>query len=568
MDLGLKEIIAPLRKWWWLILLATTIAGAASYLATQQQPVIYKSTATLMIGNAIEELNPTSSDFVTSRQLARTYVDLANRASVRNATREALGLTWLPDIFVRQLNDTNIIDVIVADTDPLRAQAVAAELSRQIAMRSPGAQNEDQERLDFINKQLTDYQKAITELQEEITEKRDALGELTSARQIAAVQSEISGLEGNLQELQANYATLLQSTEQGATNSINIIEPASPAWPERPSNLIAILTAAGMGFVLATSAAYVLEYLDDTIKTAATIRRLTGLYTLVAIAEISNPQEQLITRARPRSPISEAFRILRTGIQFSTVDSEDQTLVITSSVPQEGKSTVTANLAVVMAQAGHNVLLMDADLRRPSQQRVFDMPNNRGVTSLLLELEDVNSDEEVKAVLDRMVQQTPVQGLQLLTSGPIPPNPSELLGSTKMKTLLKKLATFYDYLIIDSPPVLAVTDANILSAEVDSTLLVVRANKSRRGQVKQSVERLREGLEKGKKDKIIGCVLNAISPKSEGYSSYYYYRDPYYVYGDEDSEKEVAPTPEGTIGSRSGKLRERMRGQTKGAITG
>lgn len=524
MELELKEILAPLRKWWWLIVLSTLIAGFSSYLATSRQPELFRSSTTLMIGSAIEDPNPSSADFFTSQRLAGFYVDLANRPSVRTATREALEeqcdcAIRMPDIFVRLLNDTNVIDVVVEDTNGELAQAVAAELTRQLILRSPTAQQDDPQRQAFVNEQLDNYQAAIQEAETQIIAKNEELSDLVSAREIASVQAEIETLESNLQTLRTNFANLLQSTQQGATNTIRVIEPASSPWRVPQNNLVTVMTAAGIGLVLAASAAYILEYLDDTVKTPEHIRRLTGLSTLAGIADITTVANKLITISTPRSPISETFRVLRTAVQFSAVDrsTSDHALLITSSVPKDGKSTITANLSVVMAQAGHNVLLIDADLRRPSQHHIFNLPNKRGLTSLLLELSRLESDEQVLSAVNDIVQTTEVEGLQLLTSGPIPPNPSELLGSSRMKMLLDKLTTLFDFVIFDSPPMLAVTDAAVLSTQVDVTLLVVRANQSRRTHVRQAVERLREV-----NANLIGTVLNSLPTGSTGYNIYDY----------------------------------------------
>ena len=547
----LKEYFAPLLKWWWLILLSTAIAGISSYLATRQQPLLYRSATALMIGNAIENPNPSTSELMITQQLAAGYVNLAGRASVQEDVRATLGLNRLPDISVRQLNNTNIIEILVSDTDPVRAQAVATEMANQIILRSPTSQGNDQS---FVNELLSSYESAIVETRDQLAAKQELLGTLTSAREIAQTQTEIATLEGSLRTMESNYATLLSSTQQGATNAIRVIEPAYlPRFPVNPNNTRTIAIAAGIGFVLAAAAAYVLEYLDDTVKTPTQVTKLTTLPVLAGIAEFKAERGgQLMTISQPRSPISEAFRILRTGIQFTAVDSTNHTVLITSATPGDGKSVIAANLSVVLAQAGHNVLLIDTDLRLPSQQTVFDLPNKRGLTSLLLEFDLAQRDEEIHLIVNDVVQSTQVEGLQLLTSGPIPPNPSELLGSKKMKKLLGILSEQYDYLILDSPPMLSVTDSLVLSQQVDGILLVVRANSSRKGQVKQAVEMLRDV-----RARLIGSILNDLPPHGEGYSTYYYYRQPYY-----GLEQSVAEPQ-----TELGKLRKRfLRGQTKEAV--
>lgn len=528
----LKEYFSPLLKWWWLIVLATAVAGTTSYFATRQQPQYYRSTATLVVGSAIENPNPTSGDIYLTQQLASFYVDMANRSTVREDTMEALGLNWLPEIYVRNVD--NLIDIIVTDTNPQRAQAVASELTEQLILRSPTAQQRDVERRQFINRQLDSYEATITDTQIEIAEKQEELTTLTSAREIADLQEEIANLEGSLDSLETNYTRLLASTQEGATNSISVIEPATlPTSPIDNNRIITILTAAGIGFVLSASAAYLLEYLDDRIRTPEQIRRIADLPTLAGIAQIKGEDTSLVTVRRPRAPVSEAFRVLRTNIQFTNVDHPYRSLLITSAMPLEGKSATISNLGVVLAQAGHNVLLIDADLRRPSQHVIFDVPNRRGLTDLLVAFEPYQSEAERSARLAELAHATQVENLTVLPSGPPPPNPSELLGSDKMAHLIEALLEQFDYILFDSPPVLSVTDAAVLGTIVDGTVLVVRAGKSRKGLLERSVEQLGDVHAN-----LIGTVLNGLPPNSEGFSAYYYYRDPYYnemVDADEDS---------------------------------
>ena len=517
----LKEYIRPLLKWWWLIVAATAIAAVSSYFATQQQPLFYQSTTTLVIGSAIEDPNPTSNDLFLSQRLASYYVELSGRSSLRDSVRESLGLSRLPEISVRE--NTNFIDISVTDTDPERAQAVAAEMARQLILRTPTAQAEEQ---DFANELLQDYETAIRSTKEQITAKQEQMGELISASEVADAQAELATLENNLRTLETNYANLRASTQRGATNTIRVIEPASlPQEPLAPNNTLIILTSASIGFVLAAGAAYVLAYLDDTIKTPAQITRLTDLPVLAGIAEIKDKEGTLITVTKPRDPVSEAFRVLRTGIQFSSVDNPNRKLLVTGSVPKDGKSTTAANVAAVLAQAGHQVLLVDADLRRPQLHKIFDVPNKRGLTSLLLGYSDGSEqiDEDTHRLVQETTQATQVEGLQLLTSGPVPPNPSELLGSKKMKGLLDSLGNQFDFLILDSPPVLSVTDAAVLSTQVDGVMLIVRAQETKRSLVSRSVEILEEV-----NANLLGCVLNGLPERSEGYRAYYYYQDHYY----------------------------------------
>ncbi|MDX1614269.1 MAG: polysaccharide biosynthesis tyrosine autokinase [Candidatus Promineifilaceae bacterium] len=540
----LRDYITPLRKWWWLIVAATVVAAGASLFAALQQPPVYQARTTLMIGRAIENPNPTGTEFWLTQQLAQTYAEIAQREPVQAGTKEALGLNWLPQYTVRAVPDTQLIEIAVTDSVPVRAQAVANEISRQLILQSPTSPEQDeQSRQMFISSQLDGLEAQITETEGEITQRQEELARATGARQIAEIQTEIAALQTKRDTLQANYAALLANTRRGAINSLNIIEPASvPSEPVGPDVTGTVLVAAAMGFLLAASAAYVLEYLDDTVSSAAEVERQTDLPTLAGIAQIDEEEvgAKLVTISKPRSPVSEAYRVLRTGVQLSSIDSPDQaTLMVTSANPAEGKSLTIANLAVVCAQAGYRVVIVDADLRRPMQHKLFELTKNRGLTTFLLEIGLSSATEEVLAALQRAIQPTETDGLSVLTSGPNPPNPSELLGSAKMEMVLNTLGENYDFVLIDSPPVLAVTDAVVLSRRADAVLLVADAGATRKGPLKQAVDQLRAG-----NAHLAGVVLNRLTARSDGYYTYYYYRDSYYVNDHPDSGEDGSGTTE------------------------
>jgi polysaccharide biosynthesis transport protein len=532
MEINVKEYIAPLLKWWWLVLLTTTIAGVSSYFATRQQEGVYRSNTTLLVGAGYDEANPSNAAISMGATLAKFYADMANRNEVRIATAEALGLTQLPrQIAVRQVND-NFIDITVTDTVPERAQAVANELARQLILRTPAAEDDGE----FVNQLLTEYELQIENTVIQIEQKQMEIGEAVGAREIAQLQSELSELESTKQSLTSSYSGLLGNSQKGATNTITVIEYAQKSnKPVVASNSVTVVTAAAIGFVLSAVAAFVLEFLDDTVKTQDQLSRLTKWPTLAGIAEIRSDPTGLITISKPRSPTSEAYRVLRTAIQFALADEKQKRiLLVSSAVPEEGKSTTAANLAVVLAQAGNRVLLLDADLRRPSQHKVFGLSNKKGLSNVILQHELNHSEESLRELIDDAAQITVVEGLHILSCGPIPPNPSELLVSRKMDALLDLAVKDFDFVILDSPPVLAVTDATILSAKADAMLLVVKANKSRKEYVKQVTSRLTEV-----NANVLGWVLNALAPKSEGHSAYYYYKDPYYAESSEGEEVEI-----------------------------
>jgi len=210
----------------------------------------------------------------------------------------------------------------------------------------------------------------------------------------------------------------------------------------------------------------------------------------------NNHQESLVTISNPRSPISEAYRTLRTNLEFSSLDKPLRTMVVTSAGPEEGKSTTLANLAVTLAQAEKKVILVDCDLRRPSQHEIFKVGNGVGLTSMVV-------DEE--AFKNPPLQETPVPNLKLLPSGPLPPNPSELLGSRRMEEIIASLREKADLVLFDAPPIIAVTDAAVLASKVDGVLLVINAGTTKR----DHAQRAKALLEKVNA-RLVGAVLNNV----------------------------------------------------------
>lgn len=219
------------------------------------------------------------------------------------------------------------------------------------------------------------------------------------------------------------------------------------------------------------------------------------------------PKWNLITENNPKSPISEGYRILRTNIEFSTIDHKLQVIMVTSSKPNEGKSTTSANLAVSFAQSNKRVLLIDADMRKPSQHHIFAQSNRIGLTTVLF---------KQKELMD-VIQTSTVENLSILFAGPTPPNPAELLSSKQMGSLLEVIKGLYDVIIIDTPPILSVTDAQIIATQSDGVVMVVDSGKVKKGVVlkaKTSLDHVNA--------KLIGVVLNNINRKQSDSYTYYY----------------------------------------------
>ncbi len=542
----LKDYIRPLRKWWWLIVAATLVAIVSSYMATRQQGAIYRTRTTLMVGTAIENPNPNGNEFWLTQQLANTYADIVKRDNIRAAVMQRLGLTWLPDYTARVVPNTQLIELAVTDVDPLRAQQVAQGLAGELIGISPtGPGGEDQQRQAFISQQLNDLETKIEQTQSEIDKKQAELANMFSARQIADTQTQITGLQNKKATLQSNYASLLSNTQRGALNSINIIEPAVlPTVPVGPNKGATIMLAAAIGFLLALGAAYLLEYLDDTMKNPDEVQKSLGVTTLGAVPRIEGaaPGSELAILSNSQSAATEAYRVLRTNLQFAEVGHPLRTLMVTSPAPGEGKTLTISNLGAVLAQAGRRVILVDADLHKPRLHRVFGLRNNIGLTTALL---------EEHPDLVGLIQEGPVPNLSVLTSGPLPPNPAELLGASRMRELIAQLLELADIVLVDTPPAVALADAAIMSTQMDGVLLVLDAGHTRREVARRALEALRRV-----NARIIGTVLNRVSLRGEGY--YYYY---YYHYGDYGLEN----NGHGPNGSGNGKRRGRPRRRPAGA---
>ena len=233
---------------------------------------------------------------------------------------------------------------------------------------------------------------------------------------------------------------------------------------------------------------------------------------------MSARDHKLIVHEQPKSPIAEAYRTLRTNIQYAKVDGELKVLLFTSAGPGEGKSTVAANTAIALAQAGQKVILVDCDLRKPVQHHVFHL-NKKGLTNCLV--------GESPAI--DLLQETEIENLRVLTSGPIPPNPAELLGSSRMEQTVNALKEIADYIVLDCPPVVAVTDASVLSRRADGVILVLDANQVRPEMAQKAIELLENA-----QANILGTILNRAEIEAE--HSYYYY---YYGHGDEKKAKKA-----------------------------
>jgi len=384
-----------------------------------------------------------------------------------------------------------------------------ADAKRQIA--------EKQQQMDQLLSVLNLYQQAYANLvvlgQTEVGNGNDA-----TSQQLIQVQSTLSLYQQIYINLLNNLETVRFSRLQN-TQSIEQIQVAvAPEFPIRPQPLNSAMLAGVVGLMLAAGVVFLIEYLDDTLKIPEDVERVLDLPLIGYIAEMQSKGKsdaEVYVSRQPRSPVSEAFRSLRTNLEFAGVDKPLRTILVTGSEAGDGKTTIAVNLAVIFAQGGKRVLLMDADLRRPRIHRFLGIQNRVGLTDLF---RDTLALDEVTHQWSEANSKT----ISVITSGNLPPNPAELLGSQKMASILTEISSRVDVVIIDSPPSV-VSDAQILAAKVDCVLLVVQPGKTHAGAARATREQMdRAGA------RMVGAVFNRI-PRNHGYyyGGYRYY-SPYY----------------------------------------
>jgi succinoglycan biosynthesis transport protein ExoP len=369
-----------------------------------------------------------------------------------------------------------------------------------------------------------------------VADRETALG-----REVEDIEAELATLKQKqieLDFLQANAdknAGLFKSLDQRMSevdlaslvqsNNIWFIDRAIPGIERvRPKLSTNLPMAMLIGLLGGIALAFFMEYVDSTIKSREDLEDVVGVPFLGAVPVLSRTDLLTLTderdrsiyvHARPRSTAAEALRSIRTNILFRMPDRTQKRLLIASAVPREGKSFISANLSSIIAMTGSRVLIVDADLRRPTQHKLFGVTNNAGLSSVLMG--DTKFEESV--------HRTHVPGLDLLPSGPRPPNPAELLGSDRMSRFLESIPG-YDFVIIDSSPIGAVADPLILSRFVDGVMMVVESNKTNRDHVLQCRSRMAEV-----QANIIGAIVNKLDIRRTGYGYYYYY-DYNSTYGD------------------------------------
>lgn len=511
-SLDLRLYFSLFLHWFWLMLLAAAIAGAASYFLSIRMMPIYQSSTTVLVNEAPATKASDYSSVMMSEQLTSTYSQMMAKEPVLLNVAQQVGLTnpvedikeW---ITVTPVRDTQLIQVKVETTNPAKSAAIANAVVTVFA-----------EQIQEIQTQRFAQSKGTLEAQLSDIEKQ--IAEYSSAAETAATYDERERLDTKVAQYREIYSNLLLTYEQvrlseaQAVSSVVQVEPATPnLTPVKPKVLQNTLLAAVVGFLLAAGAVVAREALDDTIKAPDEIARKFKLPVLGVVNHHRIDKNSLITLSDPRSPTAEAYRTLRTNVSYTSVDKPLRTLMVTSAEPGEGKTTTITNLAVVMAQNGRSVILTDCDLRHPSVHTYFNLENRFGLTNLFTQRDEV--------LLDATLHPTSLPTLAVMTTGALPPNPAELLGSRRMQTILESMRQQAEIVLVDTPPTLAVTDGAVLAPTVDGVLLVVRPGKTRASALRQTLEQLRQV-----KANVLGVVLNDVVTRGRAYGYHYkYYRN-------------------------------------------
>lgn len=445
MELELRQLFRVVRRWWWLLLLLPILTGlTTNRIAARQQP-LYSAETLLQVNLAPGTTG--SADYnslLFAQNLASTYQQLISTRSVLTSVITKLHLPYT--------------------VDELRSRVTAATVHDTM----------------LLSVKVSD----------------------TDPARAAAIANAVAT------EFAAHVKQ--QPVQEGAAAQITLADPAvPPTSPYAPRTKLYTLLSLFIGLLLALGVAFLLEYLDNTVKATSDFAELTGaplLATVGAIPKLQAGHGQLFVLEQPKLGSTEAIRLLRTNLEFAAASQEITTLAVSSPGLGEGKSTLTANLGVAMAQAGFSTVIVDADLRRPSQHRIFGVPNQRGLTSLLTHPQQAW----------RWAAAEVMPGLALVPSGPLPPNPADLLSLDRLRALLTELASSVDLILIDTPPLLAVSDPLVIATNVDGVMLVCRAGQTRLDALRRAAASLQQGAVR-----IVGTVVNQQSGR--GADGYYYY---------------------------------------------
>jgi succinoglycan biosynthesis transport protein ExoP len=510
----LRQYLSVLRQRRIVIVFSILVVVITTLAAAELQVPKYQATAEVLLQyqSATQSfLNPSTGQPADPTRQVQNQLQVIQSQPVKQIVRDQIG--YAPTIVAIPVGQTDVIAITAQNTDPIAAATIANTYANAyISYRQSQAVANALANAAQVQTQINQLQTQISALNSQIQN--------ASPKNAADVTASLSP---QLLTLSQQQATLKQQVAQlqseAALNSGNaqLVDKATvPTTPASPRPVRDLVIAAAAGLILGMGAAILLDQLDDSVKSPDDLGRVAhGTPNLAVIPYVAGwkakDQTVVVSISDPKSPAAEAYRSLRTSVQFAALDRPLRTLHVTSPSQGEGKTTTLANLGVALAQVGQRVIIVCCDLRRPRLHEFFGMDNSLGFTSVLL--------GHVPAAL--ALQDVPeVNGLQVLPSGPLPPNPSELLASSRAAEVLLALQGLADIILIDSPPVLPVTDAAVLSGLVDATVVVATAGLTTRRQLRQAFEIL------GQVDApILATVLNRVTTgDSYGYGRYRYYR--------------------------------------------
>jgi tyrosine-protein kinase len=510
------------RRWWWLAVLCTVLAAGASYATSTQLPRVYESTAKLVVTPGQPAATGSSyNDVLAAERLTRTYAEVLRTPAVietaaSNAGSDVSYEDALRRVNVRPVRDTQLIEISAQASDPQQAARFANEIANVFIRQTEDSQSERfRTSKESLASQVARLGSDIGERTRQIEVLRATPPSVNRDAEIAQIQSEVAQLQQSSASAVRSFEDVRLAEARGM-DQLALVQPATASTTSlvQPRTVLNVLLAIVAGWLIAILVAITIEYVDDRVRTPERLQRFSGLLALGSITSLPKAAPRgvdlMASTSQPTSSDGygdhgavESYRLLRTNLQFAAVERPLKTLLVTSAEVAEGKTTTSANLAIVLAQAGERVLLIDADLRRPTQHTFFSISNRDGLTSLLLD----DARDPTSSIV-----QTRVSGLSLIPSGFLPPNPSELLASQRMRTRLADLASRFDIVIIDSPPALAVSDPAALSGVADGVLVVVHATRTHGQRLGHAVTMLEKAG-----GRLLGAVLNATPPRASVY---------------------------------------------------
>lgn len=542
-ELDLRHYIdVLLRRKWAVVASVIVVVVVALALTIRQTPQYRASTEVLLRETTSEQILGGSSETQTNQAQMRvnvaTEIEYMKSRSVRDAVRERLGFD--PKVSIRPNGETEVVTLSATSPEPeIAAEAADVYAQTYIDIRRvqliedfANAADKVQQQIDDLNAQLDDIEAPLNVLRRRLAESNDAEERALIGFEIDDLNEELrpqqDAILARLNRARDQLSALDLSASGIETGGAQLISASQvPEAPFAPTPLRNGVVAVVIGLILGVGIAFLFETLDDRVRSKSDLERVTGWSVIGMIPQLSNWKNQsdthLVSVEEPNSPAAEAYRTLRTSVQFLGLERPLGVIQITSAQAAEGKSTTLANLGVALARAGNRVIIVDCDMRRPRLSSFFGVTNDVGLTSVLLGEADL-ADVIKPVSIERR--------LAVLPSGPPPPNPSELLALRRTAELFALLREECDILLVDSPPVLPVTDAVVLANQVDGVIVVANATKTRQREIHRTAELLEQV-----NAPVIGLVVNSVSADSGGYGYGYYYGD---RYGQNDAVKSEA----------------------------